>query len=157
MAKEPGRFQTSSGEQAAEPIMRQFQEAATNYFSWLQNGMSACPWGVYYATWAIAARIATTSAAENVTAAFAFVQRLNQAASLQDMVRIQAEFVQMQIDLFNTRKNELSEAGAAASNIIGAFGSLLRWRKLLDDMARNSPAYRETGREGGKRDWRAVS
>ena len=141
-------------EQAAEQIVRQFQETATNYFSWLQNNMSACPWGMSYATFAIAARIATTSAAENVTAAFTFVQRLSQAAGLQDMVRIQAEFVQMQIDIFNERAKELSDAGAAASNIIGAFASLLRgasflmtWREIRPDTER--PAGRgETQLEG---------
>jgi hypothetical protein len=158
MAKETERFQssTTTAEQAAEQIMRQFQQTVEHYFRWLQNNMSASPWGMSYATLAIAARIATTSAAENVTAVFTLLQKLSQAAGLQDLARIQAEFVQMQTDMFNERAKELGDAVAAASNLMGAFVSLSRWRDVLHDMARNSPTYVVTGEEERTRNWSAI-
>jgi hypothetical protein len=75
---------------------------------------------------------------------------------LYDVARIQAEFTQMQINMFNERAKELSDGVAAASNLVGALFSLLRWREVLHDMARNSPTYIETGGEGTKRNWSAV-
>ena len=64
--------------------------------------------------------------------------------------------MQMQINMFDERAKELSDGVAAASNLVGAFFSLLRWREVLHDMARNSPTYIETGGEGTKRNWSAV-
>ena len=160
MANGTERFQssmsTATAEQVAEQIIRQFQQTVEHYCSWLQNNMSASPWGMGYATLAIAARIASTSVAENVTAGFTFVQKLSQAASLQDVARIQAEFTQMQINMFDERAKELSDGVAVASNLVGALFSLLRWREVLHDMARNSPTYIEAGGEGTKRNWSAV-
>jgi hypothetical protein len=145
MAKETGPFQASTGmaEEIIEQITKQIQETMVNYFGWLQNNMSASTWGMSYAT-------------ENVIAAFTFVRKLSQAKDLQDVVTIQTEFVQMQVDMFNERAKELSDAIAAARNVVAAFVSLLHYRKLLDEMARNSPTYRQTGGEGRNRNWSAV-
>jgi hypothetical protein len=158
MANGTERFQSSTlqATAVAEQIIRQFQQTVEHYCSWLQNNMSPSPWGMGYATLAIAARIASTSVAENVTAGFTFVQKLSQAASLQDVVRIQAEFTQMQINMFDEHAKELGVGVAAASNLGGAVFSLLRWREALREMARQSPTYIETGGEGTRRDWSAV-
>jgi hypothetical protein len=74
----------------------------TNYFTWLQNVMSA--WGntdinkelMSYAT-------------ETITAPFAFVHKLSQAKNLEDVVKIQAEFVRAQADSFNKHAKQLGE------------------------------------------------
>jgi hypothetical protein len=105
-------FQYSKGiaQQTAEQIMKQNQGAMENYFSWLQNTMSVSPWGSTDLN-----KKLPTYATENVTAAVTFVQKLSQAKDLQDVIKIQTEFVQMQIDTFNQRAKELGEAVMAAT------------------------------------------
>jgi hypothetical protein len=44
-AKEPAESLTGIATQTAEQITGRAQEAMGNYFSWLQNAMSASPWG----------------------------------------------------------------------------------------------------------------
>ena len=105
--------------QAAEQMTERTQDAITNYFSWLQNAMQASPWGntdlnkklMSYAT-------------ETVTAPFSFVQKLSQAKNLEDVVKIQTEFVKAQTDSFNEHAKELGEiytrvATAATKTPIG--------------------------------------
>jgi hypothetical protein len=43
--KEPSESFTGIATQTAEQITGRTQEAMGNYFSWLQNAMSASPWG----------------------------------------------------------------------------------------------------------------
>ncbi len=101
-AKTPDAFE--SARQTAEQMTERTQEAIANYFSWLQNTMHACPWGntdlnkklMSYAT-------------ETVIAPLSFVQKLSQAKNLEDVVKIQTEFVKAQTDLFNERAKELGE------------------------------------------------
>ena len=72
--KEPSESLTGMARQTAERITGRTQETMENYFNWLQNTMSASPWGntdlnkklLSYAT-------------ENVSAAFGYVQKLSQA------------------------------------------------------------------------------
>jgi hypothetical protein len=96
---------TGLAKQTAEQITESTQEAVTNYFSWLQNTMSAAsPWSntdlnkklLSYAT-------------ESVTAASAFTQQLSGAKNLEDAVKIQTEFVKAQMETFNQRAKELGE------------------------------------------------
>jgi hypothetical protein len=110
MAKDTEPFQSLTGmaERTAEQITKQTQVTMENYFSWLQYSMSASAWCstdlnkklLGYAT-------------ENVAAAVTFVQKLSHAKDLQDVVKIQTEFVQMQIETFNKRAKELGDAVAA--------------------------------------------
>jgi|SRR6266566_2637673 hypothetical protein len=94
---------------------------------------------------------------KHAAAASTYAQKLSQAADLHDRVKAHAEFVHMHIDMCNERAKVLSEAVAAAGNLMGAFVSILHRRKLLDDMVtRNSPASSshtssETGAEARKR------
>jgi hypothetical protein len=55
-----------------------------NYFIWLQNAMSALPWSNTNLN-----RILVSHATQNVTATFAFMQKLSQAKNFQDVVKIQ--------------------------------------------------------------------
>lgn len=93
--------------QTAEQITKQTQGAMEDYFSWLQNNMSASPWGSTDLN-----KKLLSYATENVTAAVAFMQKLSHAKDLQDVVKIQTEFVQMQIEIFNKRAKELGAAVA---------------------------------------------
>ena len=100
--KTPDAFQ--SARQAADRVTEGTQETITNYFSWLQNAMQACPWGntelnkklMNYAT-------------ETFTAPLSFVQKFSQARNLEDVVKIQTEFVKAQMDSFNEHTKELEE------------------------------------------------
>jgi hypothetical protein len=90
--------------QAAEQMTERTQDVITNYFSWLQNAMQASPWGntdlnkklMSYTT-------------ETVTAPLSFVQKLSQAKNLEDVVKIQTEFVRAQTDSFNEHAKEIGE------------------------------------------------
>ena len=101
-SKTPDAFEPAR--QAAEQMTERTQGAMTNYFSWLQNVMQACPWAntdlnkkfISYAT-------------ETITAPLSFVQKLSQAKNLEDVVKIQTEFVKAQTDSFNERAKELGE------------------------------------------------
>ena len=93
---EPFRFLTGMAQQTAEQITKQTRGAMQDYFSWLQNAMSASPWGSMDLN-----KKLLSYATENVTAAVTFVHKLSQAKDLQDVVKIQTEFVQMQIETFN--------------------------------------------------------
>jgi len=116
MQKNKEVFESLTGiaTQTAEQIRERTQEAIENYFNWLQKTMTASPWGntdlnkklLSYTT-------------ENVAATFAFVQKLSQAKNLEDVVKIQTEFVKTQMDSFNVRARELgaiyAEAATAAT------------------------------------------
>jgi len=102
--KEPTEALMGMAKQTAEQITGRTQEATENYFKWLQTTMSATPWGntdlnkklLSYAT-------------ENVSAAFGFVQRLSQAKNLEDVVKIQTEFMTAQMNSFNEQAKNIGE------------------------------------------------
>lgn len=73
------------------------------YFNWLHNAILASPWSndlnqkfLSYAT-------------ENVTASVGLVQKLSQAKSLEDVVKIQSEFMSKQLDAFNEQTKAMVE------------------------------------------------
>jgi hypothetical protein len=78
--------------------------AMETYVSWLQNAMSASPWSnidlnkklLNYAT-------------ENVTSAVGLVRELSQAKNLEDVVRIQTEFVNKQMTSLNEQTKTIIE------------------------------------------------
>ena len=106
-AKEPAESLTGIATQTAEQITGRAQEAMGNYFSWLQNAMSASPWGSTDLN-----KKLLSYATENVSAVFEFVQKLSQAKNLADVVEIQTEFVKAQTDSFNEHAKELGEVYA---------------------------------------------
>ncbi len=93
-----------SARQTAEQMTERTQEMIANYFSWLQNVMQASPWGntdlnkklMSYAT-------------ETFTGPPSFVQKLSQAKNLEDVVKIQTDFVRAQTDSFNEHAKEIGE------------------------------------------------
>ena len=88
----------------------QARSAVDNYLQFVQNSMSASPWtepdlnkrlGLY--------------AERNVAIAFAYVQKLIQAKSVQDLIRIQTEFVQTQIQALSEQTKELADTATQAT------------------------------------------
>ena len=95
---------TGIAQQTAEQMTKQTQGAMENYFGWLQKTMSAVPWSNTNLN-----RILLSNATQNVTAIFAFVRKLSQAKNFQDVVKIQTEFMEMQMNSFNEQAKILSE------------------------------------------------
>ncbi len=100
----PDESWTGLAKQTSEQIAERTQEAIANYFSWLQNAMTASPWGntdlnkklMSYAT-------------ENVTAASAFTKELSEAKNMDDVVKTQTAFFKAQANSFNERAKEIGE------------------------------------------------
>ncbi len=90
--------------QTAEKMTEGTQEAITNYFSWLQNVMHTSPWGNTDLN-----KKLMNYAVETFTAPLSFAQKLSQAKNLEDVVKIQTEFVRAQTDSFNQHAKEIGE------------------------------------------------
>jgi hypothetical protein len=106
MAKDQVPFEalTASATQTAERIAKQIQGAMENYFDWLQKTTSTFPWSNTNLN-----RVLLSNATQNVTATFAFVQKLSQAKNFQDVVKIQTEFMETQMNSFGEQAKILSE------------------------------------------------
>jgi hypothetical protein len=100
MAKDKEPPQSGLVEQTAEQITKQTQD----YFGWIQQTMSAFPWANTNLN-----RILLSNATQNVTATFAFVQKLSQAKNFQDVVKIQTEFMSQQLNSFNEQTKAVVE------------------------------------------------
>jgi hypothetical protein len=85
-------------------ITERTQHAMEDYFGWLQKTMSASPWSnidfnkklLSYAT-------------QNVTAAVDLVQKLSQAKDVEQVVKIQTEFMSQQLNSFNEQTKAIAE------------------------------------------------
>ncbi len=104
--KEPLEAFTATAEQMA----KQTQGAMENYFGWLQNSMSTFPWSNTNLN-----RILLSNATENITATFAFMQKISRAKNFEDVVKIQTEFMQTQMNSFNEQAKVLSEIYSKAA------------------------------------------
>jgi hypothetical protein len=94
----------------AQQMTEQTKGAMENYFSWLQKNMSALPWSNTNLN-----RVLLSNATQNVTATFAFVQKLSQAKNFQDVVKIQTDFMETQMNSFNDQAKILGEIYAKAA------------------------------------------
>ena len=117
--KEPFEGLTTAAQQTAKQITERTQGAMENYFGWLQTTMSAFPWSNTNLN-----RILLSHATQNVTATFAFMQKLSQAKNFQDVAKIQTEFMQMQMNSFNEQAKTLGEiyTNAAQDVMMTPFG-----------------------------------
>jgi hypothetical protein len=102
--EEPFEALTAAAGQTAKQITEQTRGAIENYFGWLQTTMSAFPWSNTNLN-----RILLSHATQNVTATFAFVQKLSQAKNFQDVAKIQTEFMETQMNSFNDQAKILGE------------------------------------------------
>jgi len=117
--KEPSQSLTGIAAQNLEDFKDQTQSAVEQYFSLLQNTMAALPWSNTNLN-----RILLSHATQNVTATFAFAQKLSEAKNFQDVVKIQTEFMNMQLNSFDEQARSVGElyAKAAADAVKAPFG-----------------------------------
>jgi hypothetical protein len=102
--KEPLEAFTATAAQTAEQMTKQTQGAMENYFGWLQKTMSTFPWSNTNLN-----RILLSNATQNITAIFAFVQKLSQAKNFEELVKVQTEFMEAQMNSFNEQAKILGE------------------------------------------------
>ena len=101
---------TATAAQTAEQMTKQTQGAMENYFGWLQKTMSTFPWSNTNLN-----RVLLSNAAQNVTAIFAFVQKLSQAKNFEEIVKLQTQFMGAQMNSFNEQAKILGEIYANAA------------------------------------------
>src|SRR5690242_15475740 len=84
-------------------IEERTRHAMQNYFDWLHSAILASPWSndlnkklLSYAT-------------ENVTAAVGLVQKLSQAKDVEQVVKLQTEFMSKQLASFNEQTKTIVE------------------------------------------------
>ena len=96
MAKDKEPLESLTGIEQEVQITERTKHAMENYFSWLQNAMSGAPWSNIDLN-----KKLLSYATGNVTAAVGLVQKLSQAKNLEEVVKIQTEFISKQLDSFN--------------------------------------------------------
>jgi hypothetical protein len=86
---------------------------------WCQNGEQKIlsQWGICDFPWSNTNlnTILLNKATQNVTAVFAFVQKLSQAKSFEQVVKIQTEFMETQMNSFNEQAKILGEVYTKAA------------------------------------------
>ena len=98
------RFESLAGVEQDVQITERTKHAMENYLNWLQNVMSASPWSNI----ALNKKL-MSYATDNVTAAVELVQKLSQAKNLEDVVKIQTEFMSKQLGFFNEQTKTIVE------------------------------------------------
>jgi hypothetical protein len=91
-------------------IEERTKHAMENYSQWLQNAMSASPWGNSELN-----KKLLSYATENVTTAVGLVQKLSQAKNLEEVVKIQTEFISKQMVSFNQQTKTIVEICTTAA------------------------------------------
>ena len=81
----------TSAKQAVEQTMEQTRGAVDNYFNFIQKTMSSYPLGGTEL-----GEMLRSYAEKNIAAANEYVRKLSEAKDLQEVIRIQTEFVQRQ-------------------------------------------------------------
>jgi hypothetical protein len=85
-------------------ITERTKHAMETYASWCQNTMSAAPWGNIDLN-----KKLLSYTTENVAAAVGLVQKLSQAKDLEEVVKIQTEFMSKQLASFNEQTKAIVE------------------------------------------------
>jgi hypothetical protein len=85
-------------------IEERTKHAMENYSQWLQNAMSASPWGNTELN-----KKLLSYATENVTTAVGLVQKLSRAKNLEDIVKMQTEFMSQQLNSFTEQTKVIVE------------------------------------------------
>ena len=91
-------------------LVERTKHAMENYISWYQNAMSASPWNNTELN-----KKLLSYATENVTEAVGLVQKLSQAKSLEDIVKIQTEFMSKQLGSLNEQTKTIVEVCTKAA------------------------------------------
>jgi hypothetical protein len=85
-------------------IEERTRHAMETYFNWLQNITSASPWRNIDLN-----KKLLSYATENVAASVGLIQKLSQAKTLEDVVKIQTEFVNKQVGSLNEQTKTIME------------------------------------------------
>ena len=85
-------------------IEERTRHAMETYVNWLQNAMSASPWSNVGLN-----KKLLSYATDNVTAAVGLVEKLSHAKNLEDVVKIQTEFVSKQLGSLNEQTKTIME------------------------------------------------
>jgi hypothetical protein len=96
--------------QIVEKTIDQTRGALDNYFSFIQKAFSFYPVGGTEL-----GEKMNRYTAQNISAARDFVHKLSQAKDLQDLIRIQTEFMQTQFSVLAEQAKSLTEAFTKAS------------------------------------------
>jgi hypothetical protein len=91
-------------------IEERTRHAMETYVKWLQSAMSGSPW-----TNVDVNKKLLSFATENVTAAVGLVEKLSHAKNLEDVVKIQTEFVSKQLGSLNEQTKTIMEVCAKAA------------------------------------------
>jgi hypothetical protein len=91
-------------------IEERTRHAMEAYVNWLQNAMSASPWSNVGLN-----KKLLSYATDNVTAAVGLVEKLSHAKNLEDVVKIQTEFVSKQLGSLNEQTKAIMEICAKAA------------------------------------------
>ena len=97
-------FESLTGIEQEVQITERTKQAMEDYFGWLQKTMSASPWGNIDLN-----KKLLSYATENVTAAVGLVEKLSRAKNLEDVVKIQTEFMSKQLGSFNEQTKTIVE------------------------------------------------
>jgi len=101
---------TATATQTADQVTKQTRAAMENYLGWLQTTMSTLPWSNTNLN-----SVLLSNMTQNVAATFACMQKLSQAKSFQEVVKIQTEFMEAQLNSFNEQTKVLSETYTKAA------------------------------------------
>jgi hypothetical protein len=93
--------------------IEQARGAMENYLKFFQNSMSATPW----ASTDLNKKLADY-ARQNFDTAFGFAQKLTQAKSVPDLLRIQTEFFQAQLKSLTEQAKDLGETATKAAGAL---------------------------------------
>ncbi len=91
--------------------IEQARAAMENYLNFFQNNMSAAPWAGTELNKKLAAY-----AQQNVATAFKYIQELAKVKNPQDLVRIQTEFLQIQLKSLTEQARDLGETATKAAS-----------------------------------------
>jgi len=97
----------TSAKQAVEQTMEQTRGAVDNYFNFIQKTMSSYPLGGTELGEKLRSYAET-----NIAAANEYVRKLSEAKDLQEVIRMQTEFMQAQFNTFGEQTRSLGEAFA---------------------------------------------
>ena len=103
--KAPHEHSLAYAEHAARQTMDVVHGTLATYFGWLRKMQSESPWGNTPLNKAL-----LKYAEQNIDVAFTFAQKLSQAKNVQDVAKIQAEFMQTQLNAFSERIKDLGAA-----------------------------------------------
>ena len=102
--KAPFESLTGIAQQTADQITQQTKVAMENYLAWFQHAMSASQSGNVDLN-----KKLLSYATHNVIAAVDLVQKLNHVKNLEEVVKIQTEFMSKQLNSFNEQTKAIVE------------------------------------------------